>query len=85
MEINIKNPNLEYLKNLWSASGHQNIRMNTLGHLQRGARPSCRDRYLAVLYGRAAVDCVMQKRFGVGIGLVSEKIIFHELEPAPIP
>jgi 6-phosphofructokinase 1 len=75
----------EYLKHLWVASGDSNIRMNTLGHLQRGARPSCRDRYLGVVYGHAAVDCVINKHFGVGIGITNDQISYTEIELSPVP
>jgi len=75
----------QYLKDLWALSGNANTRMNTLGHLQRGAPPSCRDRYLGVVYGQAALDCVVNKRFGVGLGLVNDQVSCIDIDPMPLP
>jgi len=75
----------EYLKRIMQAMGTNDIRLNVLGHLQRGADPSCFDRYLAVRYGKAAVECVLHKKYGFGLDLVKDTITFHEIEFSPIP
>ena len=74
-----------YLKDLWAATGNKDIRMNILGHLQRGARPSCRDRFLGVVYGQAAVDCIVKKKFGIGLGYMNDQVGFVDIEPIQIP
>jgi phosphofructokinase-like protein len=40
------------------------IRVTVLGHLQRGAPPSARDRLIATTFGVHAVDLIARKRFG---------------------
>jgi 6-phosphofructokinase 1 len=57
----------------------------TLGYLQRGAEPSAHDRFLATLYGRAAVNCTLDKRFGVALSVVNDKVIFVDLPLSQIP
>jgi ATP-dependent phosphofructokinase / diphosphate-dependent phosphofructokinase len=44
-------------------------RITVLGHVQRGGSPVPYDRLLASQFGVAAVDYVMQKRFGVVLGI----------------
>jgi 6-phosphofructokinase 1 len=41
----------------------------TLGHLQRGGRPTTFDRLLSLRFGAAAVRCVAEGRFGVMVAL----------------
>jgi len=77
--------NANYLQELTQVSGNSSIRMNTLGHLQRGARPSCHDRFLAVTYGRAALDCVMRKKFGVSVAMINGQIKLVNIDLTPIP
>ena len=74
--------NVKLLKSLWEAAGNKNIRMTTLGYLQRGAHPSCHDRWLAVNYGRIAVDCAVKKQFGVAIGFIKDEFVTMDLNEA---
>jgi 6-phosphofructokinase 1 len=83
-EVAMKMASAKYLGEVMKATGDETIRMTTLGFLQRGGVPSCRDRWLGVLYGRASVDCVRDKKFGVGVTLENDKISFYEVEKKPI-
>jgi len=76
---------VSFVKKLCIACNDNNIRITTLGYLQRGAEPTCRDRYLAVMYARAAVESILARQFGVGVALVNEAIVYINIESAPIP
>ena len=67
-----------FLQQVQIAADDETIRTNTLGYLQRGATPSCRDRYLAVNYGILAVDLVRDGTLGMAIGMVDDK--FHVMD-----
>lgn len=45
------------------------LRVTTLGHVQRGGAPGAFDRLLATRFGVAAVRCVEKSEFGVLVGL----------------
>ena len=45
------------------------LRVTTLGHVQRGGTPTAFDRLLATRLGSAAADCLAQGKFGVLVGL----------------
>ena len=76
----------KYLADVQKATNDNTVRMTTLGFLQRGAAPSCRDRYLGVMYGRACVDCVVKKQFGVGAFVTAgDTICYIDVERAPQP
>jgi 6-phosphofructokinase 1 len=46
------------------------LRVTTLGHVQRGGVPGAFDRLLATRFGVAAVRCMEKKQYGVLIGLL---------------
>ena len=46
------------------------LRVTTLGHVQRGGAPGCFDRILATNLGVAAVDAAAKGTFGVLVGLI---------------
>ncbi|WP_003540917.1 6-phosphofructokinase [Desulfotomaculum nigrificans] len=50
-------------------------RVTVLGHLQRGGSPTPYDRILATRYGVAAIDLVMQGKFGYVVSLEGEKTV----------
>ena len=78
-----KRPDAEtLLKDIQVASNNTRVRMDVLGYFQRGASPSCRDRYLGASYGVMAVDLVAAKKFGVGIGLINDDFRIVDLEIA---
>jgi 6-phosphofructokinase 1 len=47
------------------------VRVTKLGHVQRGGAPGAFDRMLGTMLGVAAVDAVIDRRFGVLVGLVN--------------
>ncbi len=57
-------------------------RSATLGHLQRGGVPSAYDRVLATRFGTAAVDAVVEKRWGTMVSLIGTEIEFVDLHSA---
>lgn len=69
-----------YLQELAQLTGETHVRMTTLGHLQRGAAPSGRDRWLASFYGERAVNSISANQFGVAIGMVRDYFISVPIE-----
>ena len=60
-------------------AGHE-PRYTVLGHVQRGGSPTCFDRLLGTRYGAAAVDCLMNAKTGVMVGLKSNHIAATDLD-----
>ena len=58
------------------------IRVTTLGHIQRGGAPSCNDRVLASLLGHEAVNALLQGRSGVMIGQMQNQIVYTPFDEA---
>ena len=50
------------------------LRVTTLGHVQRGGAPGAFDRLLATRFGVAAVDCLKDKEYGVLVGLLNGEV-----------
>ncbi len=50
------------------------LRVTTLGHVQRGGAPGAFDRLLATRFGVAAVRCLEKKQYGVLIGLLKDAV-----------
>ena len=59
---------------------HQEVRVCILGHIQRGGGPSCMDRLIASRMGYHAVECLMEGRFNVFVGIVNNKMNYMPLE-----
>jgi 6-phosphofructokinase 1 len=57
-------------------------RVCILGHIQRGGAPSCLDRVIASRMGFAAVECLLEGKFNVMVGIVNNKIHYTPLEKA---
>ena len=53
----------------------QEVRCTVPGHFQRGGSPCAYDRVLTTALGGAAADWVIQKKFGVMIGMVNNEIV----------
>ncbi|MDQ3142587.1 MAG: 6-phosphofructokinase [Bacteroidota bacterium] len=56
------------------------IRVTTIGHLQRGGSPSSNDRILASRLGYHAVVALMEGKTNVMAGIVNDKIMFTPFE-----
>ena len=52
------------------------VRVSTLGHLQRGGSPTARDRILASRMGAAAIDALLDDQRNVMIGIKNDEIVY---------
>lgn len=57
-------------------------RVCVLGHIQRGGSPSCLDRLIASRMGYQAVECLLEDRHNVMVGILNNKMYFTPLEKA---
>src|SRR5579862_8909529 len=57
-------------------------RVCVLGHIQRGGSPSCLDRVIASRMGYSAVECLLEGRYDVMVGILNNKMHFTPLEKA---
>ena len=55
-------------------------RVCILGHIQRGGAPSCLDRLIASRMGYHAVECLMEERYNVFVGILNNKMNYVPLE-----
>jgi len=60
----------------------QEIRVCILGHIQRGGAPTCFDRLIASRMGYAAVECLIDGRFNVFVGIVNNRMHYIPLDEA---
>src|SRR6266404_6130665 len=58
------------------------IRVCILGHIQRGGSPSCLDRLIASRMGYHAVECLIDGRYNVFVGIMNNKMHYIPLENA---
>ena len=58
------------------------IRVCILGHIQRGGSPSCLDRLLASRMGYHAIECLLEGRHNVFVGIQNNKMHYIPLEDA---
>jgi 6-phosphofructokinase 1 len=58
------------------------IRVCILGHIQRGGSPSCIDRVIASRMGYHAVECLIEGRHHVFVGILNNKMHYTPLESA---
>jgi len=58
------------------------LRVCILGHIQRGGAPSCFDRVIASRMGYHAVECLLEGRFNVFVGIVNNKMHYTPLNEA---
>jgi 6-phosphofructokinase 1 len=58
------------------------IRVCILGHIQRGGAPSCIDRLIASRMGYHAVECLLEGRHNVFVGIQNNKMHYVPLETA---
>lgn len=57
-------------------------RVCILGHIQRGGAPTCLDRLIASRMGFSAVECLIQGKHNVMVGIVNNKVHYTLLEKA---
>lgn len=58
------------------------VRVCILGHIQRGGPPSCLDRLIASRMGYAAVECLLEGKHNVMVGIVNNRMHYTPLERA---
>lgn len=58
------------------------IRVAVLGHIQRGGAPTCIDRLIASRMGYHAVECLMEGKFNMFVGIHNNKMHYIPLEKA---
>ncbi len=58
------------------------VRVSILGHIQRGGSPSCFDRLIASRMGYSAVECLLQGRHNVFVGIVNNRMHYMPLNEA---
>lgn len=52
------------------------VRVSILGHLQRGGRPTARDRILAGRTGVGAIEAILQGQRNVMIGVRNNEVVY---------
>jgi 6-phosphofructokinase 1 len=60
----------------------QEVRVCILGHIQRGGSPSCFDRLIASRMGFAAVECLLDGRHNLFVGIVNNRMHYIPLNEA---
>jgi 6-phosphofructokinase 1 len=60
----------------------QEVRVCILGHIQRGGSPSCFDRLVASRMGYASVECLIEGRFNVFVGILNNRMHYIPLDEA---
>ena len=55
-------------------------RVCILGHIQRGGAPSCLDRLIASRMGYHAVECLIEGRYNVFVGIMNNKMNYVPLD-----
>ena len=55
-------------------------RVTILGHIQRGGAPTCLDRLIASRMGYHAVECLIEGRFNVFVGILNNKMNYVPLD-----
>lgn len=58
------------------------VRVAILGHIQRGGAPSGMDRLIASRMGYSAVECLMEGKYNVMVGIVNNKMHYTPLDNA---
>ena len=61
---------------------HQEVRVCILGHIQRGGSPSCMDRVIASRMGYHAVECLLEGKYNVFVGIVNNRMNYTPLDEA---
>ncbi|HEY8387169.1 MAG TPA: 6-phosphofructokinase [Parasegetibacter sp.] len=61
---------------------HADTRVCVLGHIQRGGSPSCLDRLIASRMGYSAVECLIEGKYNVMVGIVNNKMHYTPLDKA---
>lgn len=60
----------------------QDVRVCVLGHIQRGGAPSCFDRVIASRMGYTAVECLLEGRHNIFVGILNNRMHYIPLNEA---
>ncbi|MDQ6757883.1 MAG: 6-phosphofructokinase [Bacteroidota bacterium] len=60
----------------------QEVRVCILGHIQRGGSPSCFDRLIASRMGYAAIECLVESKYNLFVGIVNNRMHYIPLNEA---
>ena len=75
-------PNInEFAKKITVETGFE-AKAEVLGRVQRGGTPSAFDRILAARMGAYAVDCLLEGKGGICVGMVNNKIVDYDIYEA---
>ena len=75
-------PNIhEFAQRIHDQTGFE-AKAEVLGRVQRGGSPSAFDRVLAARMGAYAVDCLLEGKGGICIGMVNNKIVDYDIYEA---
>jgi 6-phosphofructokinase 1 len=58
------------------------VRVCILGHIQRGGSPTCIDRLIASRMGYHAVECLLEGKYNVMVGIVNNRMHYLPLDNA---
>ncbi len=58
------------------------VRVCILGHIQRGGSPTCMDRLIASRMGYHAVECLIEGRYNLFVGILNNKMHYTPLDEA---
>ena len=73
---------MHYAERVKNEYPQYDVRVSILGHLQRGGRPSARDRILASRTGCGAIEAIMQGQRNVMIGVRNNEVVYVPLSEA---
>jgi len=71
----------EFAKKISDETGFE-AKAEVLGRVQRGGSPSASDRVLAARMGAYAIDCLLDGKGGVCVGIVNNKIVDYDIYEA---
>ena len=74
----------ELAEKLKAAGDDSDLRVSTLGHIQRGGTPTARDRVLASWMGARAVELLKAGRGGLAVGIHNEEGALFSLDNVKI-
>jgi 6-phosphofructokinase 1 len=72
----------EVAKSIKERMPNVDMRVVILGHIQRGGSPTCLDRLLASRMGYSAVECLIEGRNNVMVGVMNNKMHYTPLDNA---
>ena len=72
---------IELIDKIQKETGYES-RVEVLGRIQRGGKPSASDRVLAARLGAHAIDLIMEGKGGLCVGLVNNKVVHYDIYEA---